>query len=62
MERTERIAYRVQDAANAIGLSRSRIYELIGDGSLDARKVGGRTVIPASSLHALLERSAKVAA
>lgn len=58
------LAYRVADAAKAVGLSRSRIYELIGDGTLEARKIGGCTVIPAASLQALVANAtpAKAAA
>lgn len=48
------IAYGVKDAAAAIGLSRSRIWQLIGEGEIEARKLGGRTVIPAASLNAYL--------
>jgi excisionase family DNA binding protein len=55
----EPMAYRVADAAKVIGLSRSRIYELIAEGALEARKLGGCTVIPASSLHALLAAAPK---
>lgn len=50
----EPIAYRVAEASKAVGLSRSRIYELIADGTLEARKIGGATVIPAASLRALV--------
>jgi excisionase family DNA binding protein len=40
----------VKDAASFIGLSKSRLYELIGDGTIEARKLGARTVIPTASL------------
>lgn len=53
----EPIAYRIAAAAEAVGLSRSRIYELIADGTLDARKVGGCTVITAESLRAMVENA-----
>jgi excisionase family DNA binding protein len=46
----EPFALGVKDAAAFIGLSRSRLYELISDGSIDARKLGSRTVIPVESL------------
>jgi excisionase family DNA binding protein len=59
----EPIALRVQDAASYIGLSRSRLYELIQEGSIEARKLGARTVIPTASLRAFLEAApSKVAA
>ena len=64
MEREmEPLAYRIADAAKVVGLSRSRIYELVGEGKLEARKVGGCTVIPAASLRALIDNAPqKVAA
>lgn len=46
----EPFALGVKDAAAFIGLSRSRLYELISEGSIDARKLGSRTVIPVESL------------
>jgi excisionase family DNA binding protein len=59
----EPIAYRIADAAKAVGLSRSRLYELIADGTLEARKIGNCTVIPAESLRALVANAlTKVAA
>lgn len=50
----ELLAYPLNDAAKAIGVKRTRIYQLIAEGKLDARKLGGRTVIPAESLRALI--------
>ena len=51
-----RLAYGIDDAANALDLSRSRIYELIAAGEITACKVGKRTIIPAAELTAFLER------
>ena len=48
------IAYTVRSATAASGLSRSRIYELIGRGELDARKDGRRTIVLADSLNAYI--------
>ncbi len=48
------IAAAVQATGNAI--SRSRLFELIRTGDIDARKVGRRTVIVADSLRAYIER------
>lgn len=42
------------------GISRSRVYELIADGTLDARKVCGRTLIIASSVEALIAAAPRV--
>lgn len=50
----EPLAYSVNDACRATGLSRSRLYELFGEGKLEYRKVGRRTLIPAWSLKKLV--------
>jgi excisionase family DNA binding protein len=51
-----RLAYGIEDAAEALDLSRSRIYELIAAGEIAACKVGKRTLIPAAELTAFLDR------
>jgi excisionase family DNA binding protein len=50
------LAYSIESAADALGLSRSRIYELIAAGGIVPCKVGKRTIIPAAELTAFLER------
>jgi excisionase family DNA binding protein len=50
------LAYGLEDAANAVGLSRSRIYELIAAGEIVPCKVGNRTIIPIAELAAFLDR------
>ena len=53
----------VKDAATYIGLSKSRLYELIGENQIEARKLGARTVVPVAALRAFVEASPlKVAA
>ena len=51
-----RLAYGIESAADALDLSRSRIYELIAAGEIAACKVGIRTIIPATELAAFLDR------
>lgn len=51
----ERLAYTPGDAAIASSLSKARIYQLIDEGKLEARKVGRRTLVLARSLHRLIE-------
>jgi excisionase family DNA binding protein len=51
-----RLAYGIDDAADALDLSRSRIYELIAAGEIAACKVGKRTIIPVTELTEFLER------
>lgn len=51
----EPLAYSVRDACRVSSLGRTRLYQLMADGRLDTRKIGKRTLIPASSLRALIE-------
>jgi excisionase family DNA binding protein len=55
MNTPEPIAYSVADACRVSSLGRTRLYQLIGEGRLEMRKVGKRTLIPAASLRALIE-------
>lgn len=50
-----KLAYSIPEAASAISIGRSKLYELIAEGRVETRKIGKRTVIPAASLHRLLE-------
>lgn len=50
----------VKDAAAFIGLSRSRLYELIADGTIEARKLGARTVVPIASLRSYVESAPRM--
>jgi excisionase family DNA binding protein len=50
-----KLAYSIAEAANAISIGRSKLNQLIADGTVETRKIGKRTVIPAASLHRLLE-------
>lgn len=49
-----KIAYSIKEACKASSLGRTTLYARIADGSLRAVRIGGRTVIPANSLHALI--------
>jgi excisionase family DNA binding protein len=48
------IAYSIKEAAKVSSLGRTSIYNHIKSGKLRAVRIGGRTVIPAESLHALI--------
>ena len=50
----------VKDAATFIGLSKSRLYELIADGQIEARKLGARTVVPTASLRAFVNSAPRL--
>jgi excisionase family DNA binding protein len=44
------IAYSVREAAQALGLSIDTTYRYIADGTIPARRVGGRLLIPVRKL------------
>ncbi len=49
-----KIAYSIKEACQATSLGRTTIYAHITAQRLKAVRIGGRTVIPAESLHALI--------
>lgn len=51
---TSKLAYSVKEACFASSLGRTTVYAHIKAERLKAVKIGGRTVIPAESLHALI--------
>jgi excisionase family DNA binding protein len=51
---TPKIAYSIKEACRASSLGRTTLYSHIAAGRLLARRIGGRTVIPADSLRALI--------
>lgn len=50
-----------EDAGRLIGLGRTKVFELIREGDLRVAKIGRRTLVPVSELHALIERHAEMA-
>ncbi len=56
MNDTHKLAYTIAEACHAVGIGRTKLYELIGEGRVETRKIGARTVIPADSLRALIGR------
>lgn len=53
---TERLAYRVKEAAESLAISRSRFYELVAAGEIRVLKDGSRTLVRKSELVAYLDR------
>jgi excisionase family DNA binding protein len=51
---TRPLAYSVKDACAVSSLGRTTLYTHINAGRLKAIRVGGRTLIPAESLRALI--------
>lgn len=54
------IVVSINDAAKALSLGRSKIYELIQCGDLSIVKIGRRTLIPVSSIQSLVEKQGGV--
>lgn len=54
MTKLPKIAYSIREACHTSSLGRTSIYNHIAAGRLQAKRIGGRTVIPAESLHALI--------
>jgi excisionase family DNA binding protein len=52
-ERVERKAYRIGDAAEAVGISRSELYRLIGLGIVRTVRFGNRARVTAAELERL---------
>ena len=50
----EQLAVSINDTAKALGLGRTSIYSMIGDGRLEAFKLGQRTLIKAKSIRRLV--------
>jgi len=50
-----KLAYSIRETVTASSLGRTTIYAHIASGRLRAVRVGGRTLIPAESLRALIE-------
>jgi excisionase family DNA binding protein len=50
-----KLAYRVEDAAKSIGVSRATVYRLIASGKLKTVKIGRIRLVSARALNALVE-------
>jgi excisionase family DNA binding protein len=53
-----KLAFSVAETCDALGLGKTNIYKLIADGKLDTVKIGGRRLVPAAAIQALLDREA----
>jgi excisionase family DNA binding protein len=51
----EPVTRSIKDTAQLLGLGRSTIYRLIGEGQLETVKIGNRTLVKAASIRALAE-------
>jgi len=50
------VSYSVEDAAKALGIGRTFVFQLIKEGKLKAVKLGRRTVVPVKECEAMLSR------
>lgn len=55
-----KFGYSIKEACSATSLGRSTIYKMLSDPAcpLKAVRIGGRTIIPAEALHALISGEA----
>ena len=51
----EPLTVTVESARKALGIGNTKIYELIGDGSIATIKIGRRRLVKVESLRAMLE-------
>jgi len=56
------VAYRVEEAAEALRLSRDKVYELIRSGQLRSIKVGSRRLVPVAALTEYVDKGSGNAA
>jgi excisionase family DNA binding protein len=52
----ERLLYRPAEAADAIGVSRARAYELIAAGTIPSIRIGGSIRVPVDALRQWIDR------
>jgi excisionase family DNA binding protein len=57
---SERLAYRVAEAAAMVGISRSKMYELIAAGTMPTIRIGTAVRVPADALRAWIEQQTVV--
>lgn len=54
----QRMTYKIDEVAQALGLGKTTIHKLLRDGELQKIKLGRSTLISAESVEALLRRHA----
>lgn len=52
----DKISLTIQDVSKTTGIGRTKVFELIRDGKLPARKIGTRTLILAQDLKAFIDK------
>jgi excisionase family DNA binding protein len=56
MDHMEKLALRISEFAEAIGVSRSKGYELVADGTVPSVKFGSTRRVPVDAVRALIEK------
>lgn len=56
----EKLAYSVPGFADAVSLSKSRVWELISEGTIHTKRCGRRVLIPADEARRFLDNLAAV--
>lgn len=56
MTPTPKLSYNVNEAAQAVGVGRTKLYELINRGELQTFRLDGRTLIRADVLSSFVDR------
>jgi excisionase family DNA binding protein len=59
--RPQRLTMTVEEASEALGISRSLAYELVRQGEIPSLRLGRRIVVPVRALENLVERAGMVA-
>jgi excisionase family DNA binding protein len=59
--RPQRLTMTVEEASEALGISRSLAYELVRRGEIPSLRLGRRIVVPVHALDNLVERTGVVA-
>ena len=54
----EPLAYSIADAIRVSSIGKTKLYSLIKSNRLEARRIDGRTLIPAASLRRLIDGEA----
>ena len=52
----QRVAYRMEGAAEALSISRTAMYQLAKERRIQTIKIGRRTLVPVSEVNALVAR------
>lgn len=52
----ETLLLSIPDACHALGIGRSKLYELISAGEIGVRKIGRKTLIPCADITAFVAR------